>query len=231
MSLGVARPEDRKRLAEAAGSNEFNAFKQSVLERDGHACALCSFESKKYQDVAPKPGVSADQALKLQANDWRTLCQFCHQATDVGVAASMGSGVLLWLPEIPQAELNHMARAVYVARVSQGPLADASRRIMEALMKRREACKQRIGTDDPVLLTTVMSDYLEDKHRDAVPKKLEGVRLFPLDRRMIQEGEVSFNQFPQILAYWRSKEGPFGAHLPGQWIEHYLSLTGQDQAA
>lgn len=231
MSLGVARPEDRKRLAEAAGSNEFNALKQSVLERDGHACALCSFESKKYQDVSPKSGVSYDQALKLNPNDWRVLCQFCSQTQDVGVAAAMGSGVLLWLPEIEQAELNHIARALYVARVSQGPLADAARRVMEAFMKRREACKQRLGTDDPMLLTLVMTDYLEEKHRAAVPKKLEGVRLFPLDRRMIQEGEVSFNQFPQILAYWRSKEGPFGSHLPGQWVEHYLSLMEQDQAA
>ena len=231
MSLGVARPEDRKRLAEAAGSNEFHAFKQSVLERDSHSCALCSFESKKYQDIAPKQGVAVDKALKLKAEDWQTLCQFCHQARQVDIAASMGSGVLLWMPEIAQEELNHIARALYVARVSQGPLADAARRIMEAFMKRREACKQRIGTDDPVLLTTVMSDYLEDKHYGTVAKKLDGVRLFPLDRRMVQEGEVQFNQFPQILAYWRSKEGPFSDHLPGQWIEHYLSLTGQDQAA
>lgn len=231
MSLGVARPEDRKRLAEAAGSTEFNAFKQSVLERDRHTCALCSFESKKYQDIAPKSGLSADKAASLKADDWRTLCQFCNQTQDVGIAAQMGSGVLLWLPEMEQAELNHIARAVYVARVSQGPLADAARRVMESFMKRREACKQRIGTDDPVLLVTVLSDYLEDKHRGNVSKKLDGVRLFPLDRRMIQEGEVSFNQFPQILAYWRSKEGPFGEHLPGHWVDHFLSLSEQDRAA
>lgn len=229
MPLGVVRTADRKRLAEVAGSSNFAAFKQSILERDGHACALCSFTAKKYQDVAPKAGTSIDKAVQLNAHDWQTVCQFCHQAGDVAVANEMKSGVLLWLPEIAQEDLNHIARAIYVARVSQGPMADAARRIMESLMKRRETARERLGTDDPVLLTTVLSDYLEDKNIAGVPKKMDGVRLFPLDRRLIKEGEVEFNQFPQILAYWRSREGPFGDHLPGAWIEHFLHLT--DKAA
>ncbi len=231
MPLGVVRTADRKRLAEVAGSNNFAAFKQSILERDGHACALCSFTAKKYQDIGPKAGVAIDKAVQLNANDWQTVCQFCHQATDVAIANEMKSGVLLWLPELEQADLNHIARAIYVARVSQGPMADAARRIMEALMKRRETARERLGTDDPVLLTTVLSDYLEDKNIAGVPKKMDGVRLFPLDRRLIKEGDVEFNQFPQILAYWRSREGPFGDHLPGAWIEHFLNLTEKPQAA
>jgi intracellular multiplication protein IcmJ len=231
MPLGVARTGDRKRLAEVARSQGFASFKQSLQERDQHCCALCSFEAKKYQDIAPKPGVPAAKAAELREQDWITLCQFCAQAVDVGIAAHMKSGVLIWLPEISQEELNHIARAIYVARVSQGPLADAARRVMESLMKRREAARERLGTDDPTLLVTVLSDYLEDRHVDGVAKKLEGVRLYPLDRRIIKEGEVEFNQFPQILAYWRSREGPFGDHLPGAWLDHYLALTEPREAA
>ncbi len=232
MSLGVVSAVDRKRLAEVASSNGFAAFKQAILERDQHRCALCSFESKKYQDVAPKPGVSAKKAENLNENDWQTYCQFCNQTRDVTIASDMKSGVLLWLPELSQADINHLARAIYVARVSQGPIADAARRIMESIMKRRETARARLGTDDPSLLVTVLSDYLEEKHIGAVSKKLDGVRLFPLDRRIVKESDVEFNQFPQILAYWRSREGPFGAHLPGTWLENYINLTSPaDEAA
>ena len=56
-------------------------------------------------------------------------------------------------------------------------------------------------------------------------KKLDGVRIFPLDRRIIKEAELEFNQFPQILAYWRSKAGPFGGKAPTQWISLYQDLA------
>lgn len=223
MPLGVLRSGDRKRLAEVAGAPAFAGFKQKIQERDQHCCALCSFESKKYQDIAPKPGVATPRAAQLNADDWITVCQFCQQTLDVTIAAEMKSGVLIWMPELSQGDLNNLARAIYVARVSQGPLADAARKIMEALMKRRETCKQRTGTDDPALLVTVMSDFLEERHTDKAIAKLDGVRLFPLDRRIINEGGIDFNQFPQILAYWRSREGPFGHHLPGVWLEKYIT--------
>lgn len=223
MSLGVVRNDDRMRLAKMAGSEEYIQFKQTVQERDQHCCALCSFQAKKYQEIAPRPGVSANQAIRMNESDWMTVCQFCQQTLDVAIAADMKSGVLVWLPEISQSDLNNMARALYVARVSQGPMADAARKINDALLSRREAAKERIGSDDPALLKVVLDDYLEDRHRKDVSGKLNGIRLFPLDKRAVRDGDIEFNQFPQILAYWRSKEGPFGGHLPGAWLEKYLS--------
>jgi intracellular multiplication protein IcmJ len=56
-------------------------------------------------------------------------------------------------------------------------------------------------------------------------KKLEGIRLFPLDRRIIKEGDLEFNQFPQILAYWRSKDGPFGGKVPNKWKNFYAEIS------
>ena len=133
----------------------------------------------------------------------------------------MRSGVLLWLPEISQTDLHHMARAIYVARISQGPIAEAARRALDALMKRREAVRARIGTDDPYILSIVLKDYLSDGHYKGRAEKIDGIRLFPLDRRIIKEADLEFNQFPQILAYWRSKEGPFGNRTPQKWFDIY----------
>ena len=133
----------------------------------------------------------------------------------------MLSGALIWLPEIPQYRLSHIARAIYVARISQGPASEAAREVLDILMERREEVKKRIHTDDPYILATVLQDYLGPKHYYARKKKLDGIRLFPLDRRIIKEADLEFNQFPQILAYWRSKNGPFGGKVPQKWISIY----------
>ncbi len=136
----------------------------------------------------------------------------------------MRSAILIWLPEISQTGLHHIARAIYVARISQGPVAEAARRALDVLTRRREDARARLGTDDPFVLSSVLKDYISDGAYDARTAKLEGLRLFPLDRRIIKEADLEFNQFPQILAYWRSKDGPFGGRLPKQWIDLYKSL-------
>ena len=133
----------------------------------------------------------------------------------------MRSGALIWLPEIPQHQLHNIARAIYVARISQGPVAEAARKVLDMIMDRRKEAKRRVQTDDPHILSTVLSDYLSYKHYHQRTKKLEGLRLFPLDRRIKNEAGLEFNQFPQILAYWRSKDGPFGGQSPPQWISIY----------
>ena len=133
----------------------------------------------------------------------------------------MRSGVLVWLPEIEQTDLHNIARALYVARISQGPMSETSLAILDMLMTRRDDVRNRVGTDDPYVLAQVFKDYIGPRHYAERRKKLDGVRLFPLDRRIIKEQDLEFNQFPQILAYWRSKAGPFGGKVPNNWLEMY----------
>lgn len=176
-------------------------------------CRFCGFESQKYQEVHFLNRDTADTSDKNLV----TACIFCHQCFSLDEVSAMSSGVLIWLPEIEQGDLHHIMRAVYIARISQGPVADAARRSLDALMARREEAKRRISTDNPYILSVILKDYLSDNHYMMREAKLKGLRLLPLDRRLIKEAELEFNQFPQILAYWRSKNGPFGARTPPQW--------------
>lgn len=197
--------------------------KQKVFVRDDYACRCCGFKSQKYQDILYLNGVSTDRRSANMA----TVCIFCHQCFNLDQVAVMRSGVLVWLPEIPQADLHHIARAAYVARISQGPVADAARRVLDIFMQRREDIRKRLGTDDPFILASVLKDYISEKAYEMRQKKLEGVRLFPLDRRIIKEADLEFNQFPQILAFWRSKGGPFGDMVPRQWLDLYRDIAGK----
>lgn len=227
--LGTTRPRPPSKAAkQAAGAAPAEkkmpaALKTKIFERDHHSCRYCGFMSRKYQEV---------NFLNGDRDDWSeknlvTACIFCQQCFIMDEISAMRSGVLLWLPEIEQHELHHIARAIYVARISQGPVADAARKALDSLMTRREEAKKRISTDNPYILSTVLRDYLGPKHYDMRAKKLKGVRVFPLDRRIIKEADLEFNQFPQILAYWRSKDGPFGGKAPLQWISLYKETMGR----
>jgi len=191
-----------------------------IFERDKYACRCCGFESQKYQDILFLNGKAAD----IAPGNLATACIFCHQCFNLDKVGEMRSGVLIWMPEVSQSDLHHIARATYVARISQGPVADAARRVLDIFMQRREEAKKRLGTDDPYILSSVLTDYISPRAYEQRQKKLEGIRLFPLDRRIIREADLEFNQFPQILAFWRSKNGPFGNVVPRQWLGIYKKL-------
>tara|TARA_Y100001001_G_scaffold127130_1_gene125855 strand:+ start:52 stop:783 length:732 start_codon:yes stop_codon:yes gene_type:complete len=201
--------------------------KLHILERDDHTCQCCGFRSEKFQKILFKNFDPEDHSPE----NLMTVCIHCHQCFHLDQVAGMKSGVLIWLPELSQATLHHLARSIFVARISQGEMAEQAKSLLNTLMHRREQAKERLGTDDPMVLSTVMRDYIEPGHYKQRMKKLDGIRLMPLDRRLVQEGELSFNQFPQILAYWRSKDGPYGDALPKTWLEHYKNIFVESQAA
>jgi len=223
--LGVRR-EVRGKPGEAFSASGAEAsspeLRARVFERDGNACQFCGFVSKKYQNLVFRNG----NFLDARMDNLATACIFCHQCFSLETVANMRSGVLIWLPEMDAAALHHVCRAIYIARISQGPVADAARIALDALIARREDARRRLGTDDPAILAGVLQDFLEEKDYAARGRKLDGIRLLPLDRRIIRDGDMEFNQFPQILAYWRSKDGPFGNLMPAGWMQLFEQVSG-----
>lgn len=225
ITLGIAQAERGAQIISADEQAKSPALapdiRQKILSRDDNTCQLWGFKSKKYQDVHFVDGDETNTHM----DNMVTACIYCHQCFDLEKVAQMRSGVLVWLPEIEQADLHHIARAIYVARISQGSMADTAKKALEILMNRREEAKARLQTDDPYVLSMVMRDFLGPRQYAMREKKLEGIRLFPLDRRIIKEGDLEFNQFPQILAYWRSKDGPFGGKVPNKWKNFYAEIS------
>ncbi|MDB2682766.1 type IVB secretion system protein IcmJDotN [Alphaproteobacteria bacterium] len=244
LSLGIARLESRpqrSRSAQKSGADTIPApeglsymmgkhlpkgLKEEIIERDRKTCQYCGFKADKYQNVH-----HIDHNLtNIEKSNLATACVFCHQCFHIDQVGDMESGTLIWLPEIEQHELHNIARAVYVGRISQGDIAEASRKVYEIFLSRRAAAIDRISTDNPYIMATVMRDYLSLGAYKARDKKLDGIRLLPLDKRMVQEAELKFNQFPQILAYWRSKNGPFGGKAPAEWVSITQDILAKNAA-
>jgi intracellular multiplication protein IcmJ len=184
----------------------------AVVERDRFTCRVCAFRSSKFQQVMILGGSGKDPELLA------TACIFCHQSFHLDWVPVLRSGVFIWLPEVDQAKLHHIAREVYVHRQRKGDI--AARRALDHLMSRRNAARELLGTES---LDEVVSIVRENAGRlEAVGDRLAGLRLMPLDRRILRRGQIEFNQFPQILQYWRSKEGPMGRSDAHPHLDWYL---------
>jgi len=195
-------------------------LKNTILTRDDYTCRYCGFQSRKYQEI----NFIGQNREDIESDNYVTACSFCHQCFHLERIDRMQSGTVIWLPEIGQASLHHICRAIYVARISRGPMADAARDAMEALLARKEEAASRLGTDSTKILATILQDFLESSEYKMRAGKLNGFRILPLDRRIIKEGDLEFNQFPQVLAFWRSKDGPFGELPPRKWVEMFYNL-------
>lgn len=156
-----------------------------------------------------------------------TVCSFCEMSLALDRAGLTGAGILVWLPELSQAELNHVVRALYVAREAEGTLAKAATRTLEVLTARRSEAKKRLGTDDPLLLATALLEEVDDKAYAARVAKLEGLRLLPLDRCLVRQGGGDVNVFPQMLKYWTSSAGPFGRLPVAEWEKMFEEVSAK----
>lgn len=214
INLGVRRTPDTEKGA--LKGSQLKTQTEKILKRDDYTCRFCGFRSKQYQRVIPYADKKEEHV---------TACSFCEQCLLLERAGMMGTGVLIWLPEISQAELNHMARAIYVARSTDDPLAAQATRALDALMARRADAKKRLGSDDPLLLATVMHESLTDEELRKANDKLDGIKLMPLDKHVVRGPKGEVNQFPQVVKYWSSGDGPFARYPVEQWAEMFKNAS------
>jgi intracellular multiplication protein IcmJ len=231
INLGVRRSSQAEGADAEKGTNPSanaapsKAQVEKTLKRDDHTCRFCGFRSEQYQRVMPY--ASADASLPFV-----TACTFCEQCMMLERAGMMGSGSLIWLPEITQMELNHIARAIYIARgynnnAAEGPVAELANRALDALMARRSEAKKRLGSDDPLLLATVMHEVLTDDEIATGMAKIDGIRLLPLDKHLVRSRQGDVNHFPTIVKYWCSPEGPFAHQTPDLWAESFKAAAAK----
>lgn len=199
-------------------TTELGPAARAAQRRDDYVCQFCGFQSAKYQ-VSHGPEAGGADALL-------TACIFCKQVIELDRVPGMRSAVLIWLPELSQAALNYAMPEVYVNRISRDEAARGrASDLLDRLISRREVAKKRFGTDDPAELVSQLRKAGGD--RSEIDAALaEGLRVLPLDRRIVRYRQLEFNQFPQILAFWRSQNGPFAAGRTDSFERFELDLTG-----
>ena len=217
--LGVGRASGAKGTA-LTGRLPGRSETEQTLHRDGYTCRCCGFSSKRFRRVVSDP-------VSVQDGAFATVCTFCEMCLALDRAGPTAESVLIWLPEMTQAELNNLVRALYVAKASNTPLAAAASRGLDVLSARKAEAKKRLGTFDPLVLATALIESLDDAAYQARTAKLEGIRLLVGERYLVRQRGVDVDVFPQMLASWTGPEGVFGRKPVSEWAALFETLPAK----
>ncbi|EPX83493.1 HNH endonuclease [Salipiger mucosus] len=210
---------------------EFGLVRRKVLERDDSTCQLCGFKAKKWQEVHH---VNDDHSDNRKEN-LLTVCSYCHMCQHIGLAGRNKEAVLVWLPEIPQATLHHVVRAIQVAqrwaetasqvrsvkpdtvRAAQN-ISDGAGKLQAALREREDHAEARLGTTDLVEIANIMMAMPDDVY-ERRGEMLHGFRMLPLGVRT-NENE---NTMEKIVDSWMEPGGPYVSLKPQTWLGIFKS--------
>lgn len=204
---------------------EFSIVRKQALERDKHTCQFCGFKNLRYQEVHHSNDNHADN----RKENLVTACTFCHLVQHIGFAGLKEEAILIYAPEIPQDILHHLVRTsmvcqrVYMTENSRKEehmdfrkAADAAVNFMNALKERASAAQDKIGTSDPHELANVLM-MLPENHYVRRAAKLEGIRLLPLGKRIVNNEDIMIKQVDS----WISPGGPYSSLKPNVWSTLY----------
>jgi intracellular multiplication protein IcmJ len=175
----AATPEAWRLFSVRKSDQSFQKFKQQVFERDDYTCCYCGFQAKKYQEI-----VNLD-------NDYRnnklpnlvTACCFCSQCFFLEAVGNddYGGGILIYLPEISQADLNGFCHVLFCAMSNDTSYSSIAQNIYRDLKLRSKIVEQHLGEgmSEATLFGRMLID-VTGKDKEKVDKEiLSSLRLLP----------------------------------------------------
>jgi intracellular multiplication protein IcmJ len=183
---------------EQDGAAAMKEVRPKVLARDDFTCIFCQFKAHKWQEVHHLD----DDHGNLTLSNLVTACAFCHQCFHLGLAGSTAGGQLIWLPEMTQVELNHLARALFVAmRDDKSKVYAAASGLYMSLESRGVFMEQHFaaGASDPGILGQAFLKMKSEMYENRADF-LRNIRLLPQRSRFEAQvkywSEVVFRDLP-----------------------------------
>lgn len=214
--------------------DEFGKMRMKALQRDNYTCIGCGFRSIKWQEVHHVD----DDHHNNDVSNLATVCSFCHNCQHIGFAGMNKEAVLIWMPELSQADINHIVRTALVADrwfanmkedVSSEiaklrharRLAEAGSNVRNSLLERQGDVEARLGTSDPAELASALME-LPDHVYDQRDKFLSGVRLLPLGHRVVGGND----RMKEMTQHWLENGGPYYSTRPSTWAQLRKNIFG-----
>lgn len=179
-----------------------------ALARDGHACRFCGLASGPWAEIFHCNGDHADDSLDNLA----TACPACHACQHLGRDGSDQEYLVIWLPHLTQAALNHLIRGIHHVFLEHGeaphmapPALQHTFALQSAYAAYRElaACasiaQANLGTASPRLLGEVLLN-LPPSAASRAAALVDGLRLLSRGRLLRNGVDV----YPRCLEYWAS---------------------------
>lgn len=115
--LHIHAQEDNWRLFNIRAKDpRFSEIKKSIFARDKHKCQFCGFTAKSHMEV-----VNIDHNYSNnKTTNLVTSCPMCYHSLFLEMTgkSSFGGGLMIYLPEISQNDLNGLTHIAFCAEQS-----------------------------------------------------------------------------------------------------------------
>lgn len=121
----------------------FRTFQTRVFNRDGYTCQYCGFQSLNLMEVVNRDLDYTNNRL----SNLITACQFCAQCFFLEAVgrSDFGGGTLIYLPEIPQHELNAVCHLLFAALSTGHKVRYDAKNIYRSLRMRSKLVEDKLG--------------------------------------------------------------------------------------
>jgi intracellular multiplication protein IcmJ len=172
----------------------FLAYQEAVFERDDHSCQYCGFRAESQQEVVNLDG----NYRHNQLNNLATACVFCSQCFFLEAIgkSDFGGGVLIYLPEMTQGELNALCHVLFASLISGNSYSDQSKNLYRNLRLLSQPVEKQLGSgmSNPALYGQLLIDS-NRADKDEINQEISAkIRVLP-----------QLNRFVSTIEQWQSE--------------------------
>jgi intracellular multiplication protein IcmJ len=186
----IAKPEVWRLFSVRKADPAFGPFSNKVLKRDQYTCCFCGFQAMQYQEVVNLDGNYRNNKLSNLA----TACCFCAQCFFLEVVGKddYGGGILIYLPEMSQGDLNSFCHVLFCAMANATSYRIDAQSIYRSLKLRSQIVEKQFGEgmSAPALFGRILID-VPDKDRTQIwEKAAPPLRLLPSYTKFAKQVEA-----------------------------------------
>lgn len=175
----TASPDSWRLFSLRKSDKKFSDFSKKVFERDQYTCQFCGFQATEYQEV-----VNIDNNYKNnRLSNLLTACCFCAQCSFLEAVGKddYGGGVLVYLPEITQGELNGFCHVLFCAMANATNYRTYAQEIYRNFKLRAQLVEKQLGEgmSDPSLFGRLLIDAPEKQRIQIGETVFHYLRLLP----------------------------------------------------
>lgn len=158
----------------------FLAFQKKIHARDFYTCQFCRFQAKENLETINLNG----NYLENKKDNLVTACGFCAQCFFLEAVgkSDFGGGVLIYLPEMTQNELNALCHVIFASMVCRLTMASDAKNIYRSLKLRAQLIEEKVGEglSNPAQFGQMLIEAGENNKKPAIQETIvKAFRLLP----------------------------------------------------
>lgn len=157
----------------------FLSFQSKIHARDNYVCQFCEFQAKEFLETINLNGNYLDN----KRSNLVTACGLCAQCFFLEAVgrSDFGGGVLIYLPEMRQNELNAFCHVAFSAMTCHLQSAVHAKNVYRGLKMRAQLIEEKVGEglSNPAQFGQMLIDAGEQKQTALQKVMDESFRLLP----------------------------------------------------